>query len=219
MSHSWSRIKLWIVVTVVVLVSAGTLIAVPASRYSLLRTLGNALVHNDPLGPAEVIVISTDSDGAGVLEAADLFHQGIAPRVALFADPPDVIDREFVRRGVPYFNAARVELQQLKSLGITNAEIIPRTVTGTEDEGRILPDWCAERQLRRIVFVATRDHSKRTRRVLDRAMRGRQTTVMIRAARFSDFDPDAWWKTRGGVRTEIQELEKLLLDILRHPLS
>ena len=219
MPRSWSRFKPWGVVTVVVLAFAGTLIAVPASRYYLLRTLGDALVHNDPLGPAEVIVISTDSDGAGVLEAADLVHQGIAPRVAIFADPPDTVDREFVRRGVPYVNAAHVELQQLKSLGIKNAEIIPRTVAGTEDEGRILPEWCAEQDLQRIVFVATSDHSRRTRRVLDRAMPERETTVIIRAARFSQFDPDAWWKTRDGVRTEIQELGKLLLDILRHPFS
>jgi len=123
-----------------------------------------------------------------------------------------------VRRGVPYFNVARFELQQHKSLGITNVEIIPRTVAGTEDEGRILPDWCVEQHLQHIVFVATKDHSRRTRRVLDRAMRGRQTTVMIRVARFSDVDPDTWWKARGGVRTEIQELVKLLLDFLRHPL-
>lgn len=219
MSRPRSRFKLGLATTVIALTVAAGTIVVPTPRYFLLRTLGHALVHSDPLGPADVVVISTDSDGAGVLEAADLVHQGVAPRVALFADPPDAIDREFVRRGVPYFNAARVELQQLKSLGITDAEIIPRRVAGTEDEGKILPDWCTEQRLQRIVFVATKDHSRRTRRVLDRAMRGRQTTVMIRPARFSDFDPDAWWKTRGGIRTEIQELEKLLLDILRHPFS
>jgi hypothetical protein len=32
-------------------------------------------------------------------------------------------------------------------------------------------------------------------------------------------DPDRWWKTRGGVRTEIIELQKLLLDFTLHPIS
>jgi hypothetical protein len=39
------------------------------------------------------------------------------------------------------------------------------------------------------------------------------------SARFPDFNPDLWWGSRGGVRLEIEELEKLLLDIVRHPIS
>jgi hypothetical protein len=32
-------------------------------------------------------------------------------------------------------------------------------------------------------------------------------------------DPDRWWETRRGVRTEIVELQKLLLDVVLHPMS
>jgi hypothetical protein len=39
------------------------------------------------------------------------------------------------------------------------------------------------------------------------------------SARYSDFDPDRWWGSRGGIRIEIEELEKLLLDVVRHPIS
>jgi hypothetical protein len=42
---------------------------------------------------------------------------------------------------------------------------------------------------------------------------------MVRSARYSAFDPDGWWETRGGIRTEIIELQKLLLDVLLHPIS
>jgi hypothetical protein len=41
----------------------------------------------------------------------------------------------------------------------------------------------------------------------------------VQAARYSSFDPDRWWETRKGVRTEIVELQKLLLDFVLHPLS
>jgi hypothetical protein len=50
-------------------------------------------------------------------------------------------------------------------------------------------------------------------------MRGRRTSVMVRGARYSSFDPERWWHSRAGVRTEIVELQKLLLDIVRHPIS
>jgi hypothetical protein len=39
------------------------------------------------------------------------------------------------------------------------------------------------------------------------------------SARFLDFDLDRWWRSRGGIRAEIQEGEKLLFDILRYPIS
>ena len=44
-------------------------------------------------------------------------------------------------------------------------------------------------------------------------MKGRATHATVQAAHYSDFDPDQWWKTRGGVRTEIVELQKLLLEL------
>ena len=35
----------------------------------------------------------------------------------------------------------------------------------------------------------------------------------------ASFHPDRWWDTRGGIRTEIIELRKLLLDLVLHPMS
>jgi len=70
-----------------------------------------------------------------------------------------------------------------------------------------------------VVFVSTIDHSHRTARVLTRATRGRGLEVRVRGSRYSDFDPDAWWKSRRGIRTEIIESEKLLVDMLLHPFS
>jgi hypothetical protein len=52
-----------------------------------------------------------------VLEAADLVHSGIATRVAVFSDPPDAVDREFIRRGAPYEDVGARSLRQLRSLG------------------------------------------------------------------------------------------------------
>jgi hypothetical protein len=64
------------------------------------------------------------------------------------------------------------------------------------------------------VFVAARDHSRRLRRVLNRVMKGHPTRVTVRPARYSNFDPDRWWETRGSVRTEIIELQKLVPDVI-----
>ena len=50
-------------------------------------------------------------------------------------------------------------------------------------------------------------------------MKGHPTRVTVRPARYSIFDPDRWWETRAGVRTEIIELQKLVLDVVLHPMS
>ena len=206
--------------TLIVLLSvAAAIIAVPSIRDPILRAAGWALVVDEPLAPADIIVISADSGGAGALEAADLVKSGIATRVAVFTDPPSREDLEFIRRGLPYEDGAARQMRQLRWLGVTDIVQIPRPEAGTESEGHVLPSWSDQHQLRSIVFVAARDHSRRTRRILNRVMNGHQARISVQSASYSDFDPDRWWKSRDGIRTEIVELQKLVWDAVRHPTS
>ena len=199
-------------------VVAFAIVAIRSLREPVLRAAGWALVVNEPVASADIIVLSLDSGGAGALEAADLVQSGISKRVAVFMDPPNGEDHEFIRRGLPYEDAAARQIRQLRSLGVTDVVQISK-IDGTEGEGRVLPTWCDEHQLRSIVVVSAKDHSRRWRRLLDRAMKGHPIHATVRPARYSSFDPDRWWETRGGVRTEIVELQKLLLDLALHPIS
>jgi hypothetical protein len=164
--------------------------SVPAWRHSLLRTAGWTLVAQDAPSKADIIVVSSDSSSAGMLEAADLVKAGFASRVAIFDRRDTVLQQELARRGA---------------------------VVGTVDEGRVLQQWCAANSVHSLLFISVTDHSRRTRRVLDRALGRQGVRVMVRYARWSQFDPDAWWQSRYGQRTQIMESEKLLVDILRHP--
>ena len=215
MIFRWPR---WGAILVVLALAAFAIFAIRSLREPVLRAAGWALVVNEPVASADIIVLSLDSGGAGALEAADLVQSGISKRVAVFMDPQSGVDHEFIRRGLPYEDAGARQLRQLRSLGVTDIVEISR-VDGTTGEGQMLPPWCDEHQFRSIVAVATKDHSRRLRRVLDRVMKGHPTRVTVQPARYSSFDPDRWWETRGGVRTEIVELEKLVLDVMLHPMS
>lgn len=206
----------WLPVVVLLAVIAALVFS---ARETVLRSAGHLLVVNEVMGPADVIVVSLDSAGAGALEAADLVHRGIAKRVAVYGDPPNAEDREFIRRGLPYEDASARQVRQLAMLGVTDVVQIPGESLGTESDGLSLGPWCDQNRFRSIVFVAARDHSRRVRRVLDRLMKDHPTRVSVRAARHSSFDPDRWWETREGTRTAIIELQKLLLDVVLHPLS
>lgn len=208
-----------IVLPGVLLATALVAAAVPGVRHSTLRWAGWVLVANDPLTTADVIVISADARAAGVLEAVDLVHTGISPRVALFRLPSNPVGRELARRGVDAPDPTAISQALLEKLGIGRVELIPWPVVGTEDEGRILRRWCAAQSIRSIVFVSTADHSRRTRRVLDRDLGPDGVRVSVRYSRYSDFDPDRWWQSRDGQRTQIVESQKLLFDLLLHPLG
>jgi len=213
------RFPRWAKVLGVVALGVVVGFATPGIRQPVLRAIGGALVIDEPVRPADIIVISPDSGGAGVLEAADLVQSGIASRVAVLADPPSFEDHEFIRRGLPYEDGAARMIRQLASLGVTAVERIPRTDIGTEGEGEVIPEWTDRKQFGSIVVVASTDHSRRLYRVLERSMQGRPARFMVKASRYSAFDPDHWWETRTGIRTAIIELQKLALDYVSHPLQ
>jgi uncharacterized SAM-binding protein YcdF (DUF218 family) len=193
--------------------------AVPLWRHGLLRAAGWLLVAADPIGRADIIVIAVDAEREGVLDAADLVKAGVASRVVVFSDPPHLAYDELARRGVAIFTTADLAIQRLHALGVSEVDQIPSPVTGSEDESRMLPAWCLTRGFHTIIFVSAPDHSRRIRRAMGRTARGLGLKVIVRPSHFSDFDPDAWWLSRAGTRTEIVELQKLLLDCLRHPFS
>jgi len=215
MIFRWPRLVL---ILMALASAAFAIIAIRPFREPVLRAAGWALVVNEPVASADIIVLSLDSGSAGALEAADLVQSGISKRVAVFVGPPSKVGHEFIRRGLPQDDRGTGQLRQLRSLGVTDVVQISR-VNENEGEAQVLPPWCDEHQFRSVVVVAAKDDSRRLQRVLDRVMKGHPTRVTVQPALYSSFDPDRWWETRGGVRTEIIEFQRLLLDVVLHPMS
>jgi uncharacterized SAM-binding protein YcdF (DUF218 family) len=195
-------------------------LAVIFLRVPLLQMAGRLLVVSGQAEPAaDVIVLAIDAGSDAALDAADLVRRGTAPRVAVFGEPTNRIEREFARRGVPYEDKAERLIRQLGLLGVKEARRISTPVVGTENEAAILPQWCLEHGFRTAIVVTSVDHSRRLRRVLHRAMKGSAAKLIVYPSHYSTFDADRWWTTRDGTRTAIEEGQKLLLDVILHPIS
>ena len=189
-----------------------------AVRTPLMRLAGHALAAEDPLAASDVVVVPQWAGDAGALEAVDLVRGGYAQRVAVLLVPDDAAEAELRRRGIPVDDFHNWLTHVIATLGVA-VQNISNAANGTEAESDLLPAWCTRNGVRSIIVVSTADHSRRVRRVLRRTMAGRGIRVIVREAGYSEFNPDAWWKSRGGARTEIVEFEKLALDVLRHPLN
>lgn len=200
----------------VAVLTASACLAVPSIQNAILKQLGSALIFNDPVTTTDLLVVSVDAEVAGLLEAADLVHGGVATNVVVFVPPLRLEDLELQRRRIPNEDTVARYSRLLAALGVESSVDI-RRVSGTGDEARVLRDICLERGFRSAVVITTPDHSRRLSRTLGRSMKGHGIVARVHATRYSDFQPERWWQTRDGVRTELVELEKLLLDFVLHP--
>jgi len=197
--------------------------AVPPFRTSVLRRIGATLIAEDPLATADLGVMMSESHASGAtLELADLVKTGAIRRVAVVA-PPDGIEvaQEFARRGVPFEDNAAQAIAQLVRLGVppTVIDRIPVTdAGGTTSEGAAIAAWCARRQVKTVLILSSPDHGRRVRRRVRRAFAGTATRPIVRLTRYGTFRADDWWTRRDALRAGLVELEKLLLDVVAHPL-
>jgi hypothetical protein len=196
---------------------------VVAAHEPILSGVGGLLLASqtsaDLPGTVDVIVITLDAGAAGVLDAADLVAAGVSSRVAVFTEPLNVAEQELVRRGLPRDDLGTRLSRQLQALGVLSVEVISREVDGSHQAGLELPSWLRDRAYRSAIVITEADHSRRVDRILRRSMQGQHATVFVRAAKYSSFNPEKWWLTRSGLRMGIVELQKLLLDVIQHPLQ
>ncbi len=213
-----NRRRRWPLVLAVVLLVAATL-GVPPVRVAGLQALGRTLTTADPVSTSDVIVISIDAGEAGVLEAADLVREQHSTRVAVCSEPISIAETELARRGVQPDDAATRAIRQLSALGISETMRIQARVAGTNEMASALPRWMDEQKFSSAVLVTSTDHARRTKRAVRRGANGSSVRIVVRPSRYSSFDPEHWWRSRGTLRTGIIEIQKLFLDVLRHPFS
>src|SRR5262245_38863789 len=123
---------------------------------------GRFLTIADPLPErADAIVILAGSIRDRTLEAARLYHLGIAPRV--------VVTREMLLPGDTALRAAGVELPEsdaltrtaLTGLGVPPSAIVMlrRRAQSTATEARTIARWACSHRVRQLVVVTSPSHT------------------------------------------------------------
>jgi uncharacterized SAM-binding protein YcdF (DUF218 family) len=186
-------------------------LALCATAAVLFINAGRFLEVDDPLPTsADAIVIMAGSVPDRTLEAADLYHAGVARRV--------VVTKELMRSGEMALHARGVFLPEnhdltrtaLEKLGVPRDAVVllERRNESTESEARTIARWACSQRLRRVIVVTSRAHSRRARLILRETL-GPDVALTLRATRYDPFAGSHWWRSRRDAKVVWWEYEKL----------
>lgn len=193
-----SRRRLGALAVVVCLAGVGAWL----SRATWLRAAGAALVAEDALvEPVDVVFLAYAAERGGALEAARLFAEGRAVRVASARWPAPPVDEEIRALGVPLLAPTELAARVLERGGVPpeRVDLLPVEVGGTGDEVEVVASFVRERRAASVCYVTARSHTARSRWLLGRALPP-GVTLAVRSPRHDRFTPAAWWKDRAQAR-------------------
>ena len=175
---------------------------------------GSWLVAEDELVESDIILVLMGSIGDRVLEGADLYHQGYAPKI-VFIQENVTAREEMEARGVEI--PGRAELCEMAALQLEVPQediiIIEGNSFSTRDEAVSFREYVKENQeITSVILVTSKFHSARSKKIFERTLRDldREVQVISQPTRYDPFDPQAWWKNREDTKFVVLEFLKLI---------
>ena len=161
-------------------------------RRPLLRLAGGFwIIDEAPLSADAIVILGDDNYNADrAARAAQLYKAGWAPRV--------VASGRYLR---PYASIAELEEHDLTDRGVPKAAVVrfAHHAENTKDESAAIAQLISARGWKRILLVTSNYHTRRSRFLADREF-PEGTILRVVAAPDSDYDPQAWWRTRAGLK-------------------
>jgi uncharacterized SAM-binding protein YcdF (DUF218 family) len=193
---------------------AAAFLAIAVVLYALspavLRSVGEQLIHADPVQRADAIIVLAPFLDR-IMEAADLYRQGYAPTVILTRGQRDIGEQELIDRGIIESSEER-KRQVLVALGVAPAAIVilDPLVDSTADEAQAFAEWARRHPIRRVIVVTSPLHTGRSRLTFMRAVENLPIDVLVRPSSRNPFRSDTWWRRRDTFRDGLIEFQKLV---------
>ncbi len=181
---------------------AGLLLAALVSAVPMgLNALGAALIVDDPLHPADAILVvgGESREGDRVMHAVKLYKRGLAPLLVLSGTPlgfrtyeADVMQRHAQFLGVP---ADRILAVKHDS-------------DSTREEAGVVVPILKARGLKEVILVTANYHTARAKRIFAQAAGAAGPHFLASPVYDGYFDPDGWWTRRKDAKTFVYEAIK-----------
>ena len=178
------------------------------------RKAGHWLMKEDEPVPADAIVILMGSVYDRVLQASDLYQQGLSRKMLMVETIKT--DDDKVLQGEAVYN--RSNTGQTRNLAISlgvppdSIKILPGGATSTQMEAIIIRSYLANHPgIDTILLVSSAEHTLRASIIFKSAFRKADMKVHVVSSPsiYSHFHAEKWWKSREGIKDVLMEYLKI----------
>jgi uncharacterized SAM-binding protein YcdF (DUF218 family) len=189
-----------------------SLVALAVTAVWLWPRAGRYLVIDEPLQPADAIVVLAGTRVERWLEGVELYREKLAPKILLSSGRIEPAEEAIRARGIRFPRETDLVKDAMVQLGVSasDVEAFPESVDNTASEASAARALASTRHWRRIIVVTSKYHTRRSRYAFQRAFHGSGVEIQVRGSRFDAARPDTWWKHRADLRFVISEWQKLV---------
>jgi uncharacterized SAM-binding protein YcdF (DUF218 family) len=182
-------------------------------RVPLLTGLARAWVVDEPLTKADAIVVLGGHPELRAVEAARLYHLGIAPRI-LYMDvkiPPGLdpgimpSEREETRRLLVTNNVPESAMTAIGG-----------AVANTYDESLAVRAWALQNGAKSILITTDLFHTRRARHQFKKEFKATGVQVRVHAVIPPDYGVNNWWRQEDGFLAFQNEILKSVYYCFAH---
>ena len=203
--------------TVVVGVSILVLvfIVIYVSRAAWLPVIGSFLIVKDPPEAADIIYVLNGDPNTRPFEAARLYQEGLAPKVAIARAENSMTNVVNLT-----MNTTDLCIKVLHAGGITGGHLVelnmPGGVRSTFDEAMLLKEYAVRTGIRRVIVVTSEFHSRRAKWIFQKVLKNERVKIIIRPVANPKYGKDNWWRKEDGLIGCQNEYIKLIFYLMHY---
>lgn len=199
------------------LVVSASVAAVAAVAAVMVPAMGSWLVAEQALEAADTAVILMGSTLDRVLEAHDLYLQGLVSGIVMVRSR-QIAEEYALERGLRIPGNADLAAGALLAVGIPEQQIIilPGRAASTRDEARLLKSYLLNHpDIRSLILVTSAYHSRRADMVFRKEFKDANIDIQIAPSKYTGFQPRKWYRHRDSTKWTVLEYIKIVAWRLR----
>ena len=180
----------------------------------MVRNAGTWLVKEDAAVKTYAMVLLMGSIPDRVLQAADVYRQGLANKLIIVQESMASY-RKLQERGVHFQNTTQQCVEAAVELGIPADSIIvlPGDARSTQQEATIVREYIPlHPEISSITLVTSPDHTRRASMIFEKAFRKQNmpVTVQCSPSKYNGYTGIGWWKNKEGIQAVMMEYLKII---------
>jgi uncharacterized SAM-binding protein YcdF (DUF218 family) len=166
--------------------------------------LGTWLVIQDPLAPADVIVVLSGHMPYRAIEAARLYGQKAAPQV--WVTQPEGPAEELAQMHIPFVGEDFYSQRVLMAQGVPalSIRILPDATSNTASEIGEVSTIARQSDIHTVVIVTSAPHTRRVRAIWKRLV-GDSPRLIVRHPVDDPFNGPRWWRSTADALDVVRE--------------